>query len=458
MNKTPARILVIDDDQDVLQTARVVLRQKFSHVVIENNPQQLLYLLRNQAFDLVLLDMNFQVGATSGKEGLSWLRQIKELHPHQHVIMMTAYGDIKLAVEAMKWGASDFVVKPWENEKLVATVSAICDLSRSKNELSQLKNKQATLNRIMGNSHEIVGKSPEMRSVYATIEKVAQTEADILILGENGTGKELVAQAIHQRSLRNSEPFVKVDLGAVPDTLFESELFGHVKGAFTDAREERTGRLEAASGGTLFLDEIGNLTRTQQAKLLTVLQNREVMKLGSNTPVPIDVRLVSATNLPYNQLMEPQHFREDLLYRINTVQLPIPALRDRVGDIPLLAENFLRFYSQKYRKTDLQFDEDVMPRLERYRWPGNVRELQHEIERVVIMTDSPTIRSENFLIAENTAVEGSLKLEQVEKKTILDAIKQNGGNISKAAKALGLGRTTMYRKIRKYNLSEQDQR
>jgi len=456
MKKVKGNILVVDDDPDILHTARVVLKQKFEKVLTEGNPQQIPYLLNNHHFDVVLLDMNFTAGATSGKEGLHWLREIISIKPGANVIMITAYGQINLAVEAMKQGAIDFVVKPWENEKLQATVYSAYNLSESKQEVERLKSSQAKLKQVITDQPvEIIGKSTAMEEVFSAIDKVAETDANILVLGENGTGKEVIARAIHNQSLRKEEAFIKIDLGAVPESLFESELFGHMKGAFTDAKNDRAGRFEVASGGTLFLDEIGNLSLSMQSKLLTVLQNREVIRIGSNKPIPIDIRLICATNIPLHELVAEKKFREDLLYRFNTVEIRLPSLSERIEDIPILLEHFLKMYSQKYRKSGLTISREAIKQLQKYKWPGNIRELQHATERAVIMGEDTVLQKNDYILSyvqTATPMAEPINLDEMEKKAIAEAIKKHKGNMSKAAKELGLGRTTLYRKIEKYDL------
>lgn len=456
MKKVTANILVIDDDPDVLHTARIVLKPHFSNISVESNPEQINFLINHNQYDVILLDMNYTTGATSGKEGLFWLKNIITKNPRQQVIMMTAYGDIKLAVEAMKIGAADFVVKPWENEKLQATVYSAYNHSQSKKEVEELKAKNSSLNQLLGSVEaEIIGRSEPMRKIFVTVDKVAQTDANILILGDNGTGKEMIARAIHQKSSRRDRVFVKVDLGSVSENLFETELFGHKKGAFTDAREERKGRFELAHGGTLFLDEIGNLSLPMQAKLLTAIQHKEIIKVGGNETIPVDCRIVAATNSNLMQMVADGKFREDLLYRINTVEVHVPPLKERVEDIPLLAEHFLQIYTQKYRKNNLSISKKAMNFLADYPWPGNIRELQHAIERAVIMADDSVLQQDSFLLNEKVTTPGSpesVNMDEVEKNTIERAIAKNKGNISKAAKELGLGRTTIYRKMDKYGI------
>lgn len=455
MNKKEGKILVIDDDEDILLTAKVVLKRRFEKIRTITSPLKVNRLLSQEDYDVILLDMNFTTGATSGKEGFAALREIKKLSPETNVVMMTAYGDIDLAVNAMKEGATDFVVKPWDNQKLLATVISAYKLSCSEREVHELQNKQQVLSRDIDLPFaEMVGQSPEMEKVFKTIEKVAPTDANVLILGENGTGKELVARALHRQSARNRNIFLSVDLGAIPETLFESELFGHKKGAFTDAREDRKGRFELASGGTLFLDEIGNLSASLQSKLLTALQNREIIPIGANASVPIDVRIISATNMPIFDMAESSTFRQDLLYRINTVVIKLPALRQRQGDIPLLAQHFLKMQTKKYNKEGMTFTKEGLNKLSKYHFPGNVRELQHIIERAVIMSDGNTLRPSDFLftIEKKARKADNLNLEDVEKQAIIEAINKHHGNLTQAAKELGLGRTTMYRKMKKYDL------
>ncbi|MEP2773555.1 MAG: sigma-54 dependent transcriptional regulator [Fulvivirga sp.] len=456
MKQEEAHILVIDDDTDVLHTARIVLKPLFSKITTESNPEQIGYLINQNRYDVILLDMNYTAGATSGKEGLFWLKRIIEMHADQQVIMMTAYGDLKLAVEAMKVGAADFVVKPWENEKFQATIQAAFNHSQAKREISSLKKKQSSIQEMLtAPDSEIIGSSEAMQHIYNTIEKVAQTDANVLILGENGTGKELIAKALHQNSSRSSEVFIKVDLGAIAESLFESELFGHKKGAFTDAKESRTGRFILADGGTLFLDEIGNLSLSMQAKLLTAIQSKMVTPVGSDEAHATDCRIIAATNENINHLVADKRFREDLLYRINTVEITVPPLRERVSDIPLLAAHYLKKYNQKYRK-ELTISERAESLLKEHLWPGNVRELQHAIERAVIMAEDSELQPSDFLLKSggNTPKSKSetLKLEEVEKETIEEAIKRSAGNLSQAAKELGLGRTTLYRKMDKYGI------
>jgi DNA-binding NtrC family response regulator len=455
MSKISANILVIDDEPDLLHTARFVLKPYFTKIIVESNPQQLSFLITQEKFDLVLLDMNYTVGVTSGKEGLFWLKNIKELAPDTQVIMMTAYGDLKLAVEAMKLGAMDFVIKPWENEKLIATVQNGVRLRQSEQEVQQLKQHQTELHKVLSSDEVIlIGDSEAMCRVRDQISKVAETDANILILGENGTGKELIAQAIHQQSLREQQPFIKVDLGALTESLFESELFGHKKGAFTDAKSDRIGRFKLSNNGTLFLDEIGNLSSAMQAKLLSVLQNRKITPVGSNEEEAIDIRLVSATNQPVQEMIASHQFREDLLYRINTIEIYIPPLRSRLSDIELLLIHFLEVYSKKYRKEHLGYNSELILYLKEYPWPGNVREFQHAIERAVIMSTDNELSPEDFILNKSDKVlsEAALNLDVLEKNAIERALSEYSGNMSKAAKELGIGRTTLYRKLEKHHI------
>jgi len=418
------------------------------------DPSQLPALLAEHTFDVVLLDMNFTLGATSGQEGIDWLRRARALMPDTQIILMTAYGDIEAAVTAMREGAADFVVKPWDNAKLIATVSAVSRLARAGREVASLQRRQRSLNEYLGQDFEqIVGSSPGLRAVLKSIEKVAQTDANVLILGENGTGKELVARAIHRQSLRQGQAFISVDLGAISETLFESELFGHRKGAFTDAREDRAGRLEVASGGTLFLDEIGNLSLPMQAKLMGTLETMSVTRVGADRPVKLDARVICATNLSAAQLRAPQRFRQDLLYRINTIEIHVPPLRERTDDIAPIAAHYARLYARKYNKPELRFDSAAVERLQRYHWPGNVRELRHAIERAVIMSEHGRSTLEGLIPLSHAPAEPeTLNLEALEKQAILKAIAQHQGNLSHAAQSLGLGRTTLYRKMTRYGI------
>jgi DNA-binding NtrC family response regulator len=397
--------------------------------------------------------MNFTSSINTGNEGIFWLKKIRELDDQVAVIMITAYGDIDLAVRSLKEGASDFIIKPWHNEKLVSTIE---DIIKKKVNGKAGAAIRVTNDSIIGNA--LLGESEIMQDLFYKIEKIAPTDANVLILGENGTGKELLAQAIYQKSLRADKPFVKVDVGALTESLFESELFGHKKGAFTDARDERMGRFEAANGGTLFLDEIGNISLQQQAKLLSALQNRQITRIGSNVPIPVDIRLVCATNLPLTELANETRFRKDLVYRINTVELTIPPLRKRAEDILLLAKHFAKIYADKYIKPVPEFGGPCIEKLMRYQYPGNVRELQYSIERAVIMAEGNCLEPDDIIFSpiESSVLKeeeaGDLKLSTIEKNTILKVIEKYNGNISKAAKELGITRTALYRRLSKYDL------
>lgn len=450
------KILMIDDDEDVLLAAKMLLKKSSHQVIIEKNPNKIPFLLNNDTYDVILLDMNFSKDTTSGKEGFEWLKQIKERDPDSVVIMITAFGDVEMAVRALKEGATDFILKPWQNEKLVATISTAIKLKKSYNEVDKLrKAKQMLEEQISQPFRDIIGQSTALKDVFALIDKVAKTDANVLILGENGTGKELVARAIHQKSLRKDNSFVAVDMGAITETLFESELFGHKKGSFTDAREDRPGRFELANGGTLFLDEIGNLSMALQSKLLTALQSRKITRVGSNQSIDVDIRLVCATNMPLHQMVAEGKFRQDLLYRINTVEINIPPLSERIDDIPMLANHFLHYYSKKYRKEVLNMSAEAMNKLKKYPWPGNVRELQHALERAVIMADSATLQESDFLFSRKgyeSSSSDTLNLDEVEKAAVVKAIQLHNGNISKAADELGLTRASLYRRMEKYGL------
>jgi two-component system response regulator HydG len=445
-----ATVLVVDDDIDVLTAVKLLLKTETQEVITEKNPENLNWLLQRNQVDLVLLDMNFNSAINTGNEGIYWLRKIKEWKPNVCVIMITAYGDIDLAVRSLKEGANDFIVKPWHNEKLITTIKELLDKQEG------TKPGKASV-KSAGNT-SILGDSEVMQDIFYKVNKIAPTDANILILGENGTGKDLMAKAIHERSLRADKPFVKVDVGALTDTLFESELFGHKKGAFTDAREDRAGRFEEAHGGTLFLDEIGNISLQQQAKLLTVLQNRQVTRLGTNKPVDVDIRLICATNVPLFELANENRFRKDLIYRINTVEINVPPLRKRNDDIILLARHFAKMYANKYLKPSVDFDAGALQKLKQYNFPGNVRELQYTIERAVIMADDHLLKSDDLIFSiletstENEVEADNVPLSTLEKNAILRVIEKNNGNITRAAKELGLTRTALYRRLSKYDI------
>lgn len=451
MNLKNASILIIDDDQDILTAVRLLLKTEVKLVVTEKNPENLRSLLNRHHFDLIMLDMNFNSSINTGNEGLFWLRKVKELGSDAAIIMITAYGDIDLAVTCLKEGASDFMVKPWHNERLITTIKETL-----KQKEKPLAEGAAATDSIIGS--ELLGASEAMQTIFYKINKIAPTDANILILGENGTGKDLIAKAIHQQSLRKDKAFVKVDVGALTESLFESELFGHKKGAFTDAREDREGRFEAANGGTLFLDEIGNISLHQQAKLLSVLQNRMVTRLGSNQPAPIDIRLICATNVPLAELANENRFRKDLIYRINTVEITVPPLHRRQDDIVLLADFFMKQYAAKYLKPSLTLDTSAREKLKQYHYPGNVRELQYTIERAVIMSDKDRLSATDLIFSPiesgmaATEEPRELNLRNIEKNAILRVIEKHHGNITKAAKELGLTRTALYRRLSKYDI------
>ncbi len=455
--KKAGNILIIDDDDYILVSLKLLLEEYFETVDTVNQPSKAAEYLKKKDYQVVLLDMNFSQGETSGKEGLQLLKQIKSRNPNTSIIMMTAYGDVNIAVEAMKEGATDFITKPWQNERLLATVNTTFSLSEQHEQINKLKSRQALLTgSSSGSSTEMIGTSQAMRSVSRFIEKVAPTDANILILGENGTGKEVAARAIHQASLRRNEVFISVDLGAIQENLFESELFGHKKGAFTDAREDRMGRFEAASGGTLFLDEIGNLPLAQQSKLLTAIQSKKITRVGSNTPVQTDVRIISATNRDLPVMVKAGEFREDLFYRINTMEVTLPPLRDRKTDIAALAGHFLNLYSKKYQKDELHIPDEVIDDLNGYDWRGNVRELQHAVERAVIMSEGPRLKTGDFNLSgstdHSTAEFDNYNLENLEAWAVRKALLKHNGNVSHAAKELGLSRGAMYRRMEKYGL------
>jgi DNA-binding NtrC family response regulator len=458
-NNQAGRILIVDDNPDVLSAAKIFLKRHFLEVVTEKNPESLPNILMNETFDVILLDMNFTKDVSSGHEGFFWLDKILEIDPSAVVILITAYGDVEVAVKAIKEGATDFVLKPWENEKLLATVSSCMRLRESRLETNKLKDRQKQINEDLDTKYqEIIGRSDAIMKVFDTIEMVAETDANVLILGENGTGKELVARAIHRHSKRASDVFLSVDLGAVSETLFESELFGHTKGSFTDAKEDRAGRFETASGGTLFLDEIGNLSTPLQAKLLSVLQSRQVTRVGSNKARPIDIRLICATNMHLYDMVKKSEFRQDLLYRINTIEINIPPLRDRLDDIPLLAEHYLGQFTKKYNKPIRSLSPSVIKRMQKYTWPGNVRELEHAVERAVIMSRSMVLEADDFFLnqggkeIDETAVNlDAYNIEEMERILIRKALKRHNGNITQAAQELGLTRSSLYRRMEKYD-------
>jgi DNA-binding NtrC family response regulator len=449
-------ILIIDDNKNVLTALRILLEDYFESVCLLSSPKQLHTQLRETAPDIILLDMNFSAGINTGNEGLYWLSEIKKIDADLPVVLFTAYADIDLAVKALKQGASDFVVKPWDNAKLIATLQAAYSLRESRKEVKQLREKQLLLNRELNREQDICwGVSESMQHLQRLIRKVAQTDANILITGENGTGKEVVAREIQRFSLRNKGVLITVDMGAITESLFESELFGHVKGSFTDAKSDRTGKFEAANHGTLFLDEIGNLSYPLQAKLLNALQSRQVVRVGDNRPIPIDIRLICATNRDLRESVRKNEFREDLLYRINTIQIEIPPLRERKKDIPSLASFFLKKYAQKYKRDNTTLSTAAMDKLLAYPWPGNIRELQHTLEKAVILAETNLLQTDDLYLDKvypDSARLDKMTLDEAEKILILNALKRNRENLSAVAAELGISRPTLYNKMKKYQL------
>ena len=443
-----ASILVIDDDLDVLTALRLLLKPLVKDVVIEKNPSNIGSQIEKKAFDIIILDMNFNGLVNTGNEGIFWLNKIKKQKPETAVILITAYADIDLAIRALKEGASDFLVKPWKNDKIIKTIS---DLLKNKT------SKKPTPNLLQPNSTPIIGESDAIKNVFVKIKKVAPTDANVLILGENGTGKDLIAKALHDNSNRKDKPFIKVDVGALTSNLFESELFGYKKGAFTDAKDDRKGRFEAANGGTLFLDEIGNIGLGQQVRLLTVLQNRMVTPLGSNESIPIDIRLICATNIAPEMLADESKFRKDLIYRINTLDIIVPPLRDRGTDITLLSKHFINVYADKYNKSPFTLESGFISKLKKHDFPGNVRELQYVLERAVIMTDGNVLKAEDLVFSSierstTKPTNKTMNLDDIEKNAILTVLEKNKGNVSKSAKELGITRAALYRRLEKYEL------
>ena len=451
------KILIIDDHVQILNSLRILLKDDYETIDTIKNPNLIPEKIQKNSYDIILLDMNFAAGDTSGNEGIFWLRKILTSDPLAVILLITAYGDIELAVRAIKEGATDFITKPWNTGKLLTTLKNAYELRQSKLEVNTLRNKQKQLTEDIGKSFKMhLGSSPAIKKVMDTLNKVSDTDANILIVGENGTGKELFAREIHLKSNQSNDVFIGVDVASLSDTLFESEMFGHVKGAFTDAKEGRPGRFEVANGGTLFLDEIGNLSLNLQAKLLQVIQNREVTRVGSVKSIPVDIRLICATNKPIQKMVYEHTFREDLFYRLNTVQIEIPPLRERSEDIPGLAEFFLEEYTQKYEKPFLKLNSKAIKKLCSYTWPGNIRELKHTIEKAVILCDSHTIKSEDFYLDTQSLPKveeiTSVKLSDVEKKVISKVINQCKGNYTQAARLLDISRTTLYAKLKRYGL------
>lgn len=460
MDQKQGKILIVDDNEDLLKAAKMYLKRHFAQVDIEKNPEAIPSLLGNEDYDVILLDMNFTKDVSSGSEGYYWLERILKIDPSAVVVLITAYGDVQMAVKAIKAGATDFVLKPWENEKLLATLFSSFRLRQSLDQVETLKIKNQEINQSINEKYkDIIGQSASMQRIFQTIDRVAQTDANVLILGENGTGKELVARAIHSHSARKTETFGSVDLGSITETLFESELFGHKKGSFTDAKEDRAGRFELANNGTLFLDEIGNLSMPLQAKLLTAIQNRRVSRVGSGKDTPINIRLICATNMPLYDMVKENRFRQDLLYRINTIEIEIPPLRDRLEDIPLLTNHFLKQYAQRYNKDIAKVSDAAMTRMTKHPWPGNIRELQHAIERAVILSNSSVLQPEDFNFNATPTKENDQQfsldqynLDEVEKLLIRKVLKKYNGNITQAASELGLTRSSLYRRLEKHGL------
>jgi DNA-binding NtrC family response regulator len=456
--KQSGNLLIVDDDRYILLSLEVLLKPYFKEVVSISDPDSIPDVLNQYTLDVIILDMNFKPGDTSGEAGIYWLQKIREEDPHACVVIITAYGEIAKAVHTVRAGAMDFVVKPWENEKMLSTVLAARELSFSRRKVDQLNQQRILLdNQVNRQFSGIVGSSKVVRALVEQVERIAPTDANVLIHGENGTGKEVFARAIHEHSQRRNEVMITVDVGSIPETLFESELFGHEKGAFTDAREKRIGRIETASGGTLFLDEVSNLPYHLQAKLLNVLQERKITRLGSNREIPVDIRLLSASNRPLETLVDEGTFRQDLFYRMNTIALEIPPLRERSEDIPRLAGHFFKTFRKKYQKPYLQFPDYVANKLKKYRWPGNVRELQHAMERAVILCTEKQLRVSDFqflmaLQKETFQHDDGYNLEKIEQTAIKKCIAKHSGNLTRAAEELGLTRGSLYRRMEKYGL------
>jgi DNA-binding NtrC family response regulator len=451
------KILIIDDNKGIRQSLELMVQTEFDEVYALSHPGSVISTIREKQVDVILLDMNFKTGINTGNEGFFWLHEIQKTDPDISVIMITAYGDVELAVKAVKEGAFDFILKPWDNHKLISTLHAALKLRKSKLENQQLKQKTENLRKELNpESKSIIGLSDAMKQVMEMVKKVAKTDANILITGENGTGKELIAREIHRLSDRKTEALVTVDMGAVSESLFESELFGYKKGAFTDAKEDRIGKFEAAQKGSLFLDEIANLNLNLQGKILTALQSRKIARIGSTTEIPIDIRLITATNRDIHKMVDEGLFREDLLYRINTINIEVPPLRKRDNDAIILALFYLKKYAQKYDKPSLSLTNTAEEKLLRYSWPGNVRELQHCMEKAVILADGPLLDEYSFHLSENQGKAESellnVTLDEMEKKLIMSHLKKYNGNMSQMAKSLGITRPTLYSKLKKYGL------
>jgi len=460
MLKTKATILIIDDDEDVLLSAKLLLKKQFEKVITRNNPKEINQIISKESIDVIVLDMNYRIGFNDGKEGIYWLKHILGINPQMVIILMTAYGEVELAVNAIKMGAFDFILKPWSNEKFLATINAALIVSNSNKKIAILEHTNEALQKSNDQKFgPVIGRSSAMQEVMNTIKKVSATDASILILGENGTGKQHLAREIHKRSAFSNGPFIHVDLGSLSENLFESELFGHKKGSFTDASEDKPGRFEMAENGTIFLDEIGNLPINLQSKLLTVLQDRKISRLGEGIERPFNARLLYATNAPLNQWVAEGKFRQDLMFRINTVEITIPPLRKRPEDINDFIELYLHTFREKYHKSHLIINEEALEILQAHKWPGNVREIQHTIERGVIMSDDHEIKPSDFNLTSTvgetistTDEYDNLNLQDIEKLLVQKALDKYEGNISKAAKELGLTRAALYRRLEKFNL------
>ena len=448
-----AKILIIDDNKSVLSALEILLQFEYETVKTISNPNQISSFPELDTFDIVLLDMNFSAGVNTGNEGIYWLREILKKVPQISVVMMTAYGAVDLAVKALKEGAADFILKPWNNDKLLATIKSAYELRKSKKEVIQLKEKESNLKQLINQDrNQIIGESKALQDVLKLTAKVAKTEVNVLVTGENGTGKELIARELHKRSPRSSEVFISVDMGSISENLFESELFGHTKGAFTDAKEDRAGKFEAANGGTLFLDEIGNLSLPAQAKLLSAIQNKTIVRVGSNKSISVDIRLICATNENLDKMVADGLFREDLLYRINTIRIEVPPLRSRDEDILVLADFYLKKYTSKYAKPGLKINQPARQKLLEYPWPGNIRELTHTLERAVILSEGDMLEPDDFRLeakASESTETGPKTLEEMELVMIQKALDQHDGNYSAAAEQLGISRQTLYNKLKK---------
>ncbi|WP_340199338.1 sigma-54-dependent transcriptional regulator [Ascidiimonas sp. W6] len=452
-------ILIVDDHASILQAAKLFLKRHFKEIDTLISPDSIPIMLADKSYDLILLDMNFTKDTSSGVEGFFWLKKILEIDPSAVIVLMTAYGNVKTAIKAIKEGASNFIIKPWDNDELLATLHSSIQMRNNKLKIAQLQQQKQELNSQINNRYkEIIGHSTAILKIFKLIDRVAVTDANVLILGENGTGKELIARAIHRNSKQKDQNFVSVDLGAISETLFESELFGHKKGAFTDAKEDRMGRFEAADNGTLFLDEIGNLSLPLQAKLLQALQNRRITPVGSNKEIPVNIRLICATNMNIDEMIADQTFRQDLLYRINTIEIKLPPLRERIDDISLLAYHFLKKYAKEYLMNIKGISKEAINLLQSYHWPGNVRELQHVIERAIIICDSEILQPVDFDLktisgqANSSTQNSQMNLQDTEKNLIKKSLTKNDGNIAKTADELGLTRQSLYRRLKKYDL------